>query len=178
MNLPNFLSFSRIFLIIPIILFFELDYYFYSFIFFVIASLTDYFDGYFARKNNQTSESGALLDLLADKLFVSIILLWMTYSFNHVLILISSMMIISREIIISYVRLFLVSKKKELKDFKSDLLGKIKTTLQMISLGIILISPVITNLFFRISVILLILTAALSWFSLIRYLNKWIIKKD
>ncbi len=178
MNLPNFLSFSRIFLIIPIILFFELDYYFFSFIFFVIASLTDYFDGYFARKNNQTSESGALLDLLADKLFVSTILLWMTYSFNHVLILISSMMIISREIIISYVRLFLVSKKKELKDFKSDLLGKIKTTLQMISLGIILISPVITNLFFRISVILLILTAALSWFSLIRYLNKWIIKKD
>ena len=93
--------------------------------FFVIASLTDYFDGYFARKNNQTSESGALLDLLADKLFVSIILLWMTYSFNHVLILISSMMIISREIIISYVRLFLVSKK-ELEDLKSDLLGKIK----------------------------------------------------
>ena len=178
MNLPNFLSFSRIFLIIPIILFFELDYYFFSFIFFVIASLTDYFDGYFARKNNQTSESGALLDLLADKLFVSIILLWMTYSFNHVLILISSMMIISREIIISYVRLFLVSKKKELEDLKSDLLGKIKTTLQMISLGIILISPTITNLFFRMSVILLILTAALSWFSLIRYLNKWVIKKD
>ena len=73
---------------------------------------------------------------------------------------------------------FSFSKKKELKDFKSDLLGKIKTTLQMISLGIILISPVITNLFFRISVILLILTAALSWFSLIRYLNKWVIKKD
>ena len=159
-------------------MFFELDYYFFSFIFFVIASLTDYFDGYFARKNNQTSESGALLDLLADKLFVSIILLWMTYSFNHVLILISSMMIISREIIISYVRLFLVSKKKELEDLKSDLLGKIKTTLQMISLGIILISPTITNLFFRMSVILLILTAALSWFSLIRYLNKWVIKKD
>ena len=178
MNLPNFLSFSRIFLIIPIILFFELEYYFFSFIFFVIASLTDYFDGYFARKNNQTSESGALLDLLADKLFVSIILLWMTYSFNHVLILISSMMIISREIIISYVRLFLVSKKKELEDLKSDLLGKIKTTLQMISLGIILISPTITNLFFRMSVILLILTAALSWFSLIRYLNNWVIKKD
>ena len=85
------------------------------FITFVVASITDYLDGYFARKNNQTSDLGALLDLLADKLFVSILLIWMTFEFEIKMILISSILIISREISISYLRLFIVSLSKKAK---------------------------------------------------------------
>ena len=78
MNLPNILSISRILLLIPIIFLFELGWHLFSTFVFVIAAITDFLDGYFARKNNQTSDSGALLDLLADKLFVSILLIWVT----------------------------------------------------------------------------------------------------
>ena len=86
MNLPNFLSISRIFLLIPIIFLFEYGFYFFSLIIFVVASLTDYFDGYFARKMNLSTNLGALLDLVSDKLFVSILLIWATYSFESFLI--------------------------------------------------------------------------------------------
>ena len=53
MNLPNILSISRILLLIPIIFLFENELFF-SLLTFIIASITDYLDGYFARKNNQT----------------------------------------------------------------------------------------------------------------------------
>ena len=80
MNLPNILSISRIFLFVLIILLFENGFFLFSLFTFIIAALTDYFDGYFARKNNQTSKVGSLLDLIADKIFVSSLLIWMTFS--------------------------------------------------------------------------------------------------
>ena len=70
MNLPNILSISGLFYY-SIILLFEYGLYLISAGVFLIASVTDYLDGYFARLNNSSSESGALLDLLADKIFVS-----------------------------------------------------------------------------------------------------------
>ena len=60
--------------------------------------MTDYLDGLIARKNNLTTKSGALLDLLADKIFVSTLLIWLTYKLDSQLILISSILIITREI--------------------------------------------------------------------------------
>ena len=141
MNLPNVLSVTRIFLLIPIILFFENAMFLLSVLTFVIASVTDYLDGYYARKNDLSSDLGAFLDLLADKIFVSIILIWMTFNFNSLVILVSSILIVSREISISYLRLFIITQSKDIIEVKSDLLGKYKTTLQMIGLGFILISP-------------------------------------
>ncbi len=175
MNLPNILSISRILLLIPIIFFFELGWYLFSTFVFVIAAITDFLDGYFARKNNQTSDSGALLDLLADKLFVSILLIWITYNFNHIAILISSILIISREISISYLRMYFLSLSGELKETKSDKTGKYKTVSQMIGLGLILASPLTPNFIFNLSLILIFFSALISWYSLIKYLNKWIV---
>ena len=147
MNLPNILSVSRIFLLIPIIVLFEYEFFFLSLITYIIASITDFLDGYFARQNNQTSDLGTLLDLLADKLFVSILLIWMTFNFDSKLILISSILIISREISISYLRLLIVSRSKHLSEVKSNILGKYKTAIQMTGLGLILISPITPNYF-------------------------------
>ena len=73
-NLPNILTISRI-LVIPVIF---LSLYINSFawtmfigVLFVVASVTDYFDGYLARCRNQTSAFGRLLDPIADKLLVA-----------------------------------------------------------------------------------------------------------
>ncbi len=175
MNLPNILSISRIFLLFPIIFLFEFEFYFVSLGIFIVASITDYLDGYFARKNNQTSNIGALLDLLADKVFVSTLLIWMTFNFESLLILISSILIVSREISISYLRLFIVSQSKYMDEIKSDLIGKYKTTFQMLGLGFLLISPILSSIFFNVSLGLIFFSALMSWYSLARYLKKWIV---
>ena len=175
MNLPNLLSVLRIFLLVPIIIFFENDLFLFSVITFIFAAITDFLDGYFARKIGLTSDLGALLDLLADKIFVATILIWMTFNFDSLIILISSILIISREISISYLRLYVISRSKNTDKVKSDLLGKFKTTFQMIGLGFILITPITSNFIFQLSTILILLSAIISWYSFIKYLNKWIV---
>ncbi len=175
MNLPNILSVSRILLLIPIIFLFEYGLFLFSTLTFIAASLTDYLDGYLARINRQTSDLGALLDLLSDKIFVSTLLIWMTFNFDNLLVLISSIFIVSREISISYLRLFIISKSKSIGDVKSDSLGKYKTAFQMLGLGLILISPLFSDLIFNISISLLLFSSLISWYSLYKYLNKWIV---
>ena len=173
MNFPNILSLSRILLSFPVIIFFEYGYFVFSLIIFVIASITDFLDGFIARKKNLTSELGALLDLIADKLFVSILLIWMTFIFDSKIIFISSLLIISREIIVSYLRLYFITKSLDVNDVKADFLGKLKTSFQMIGLGLVLISPVISNEFFLLSLTFLLSSAIISWASLFKYIKKW-----
>ncbi len=175
MSIPNTLSVSRILLLIPIIFLFENEFFLQSLIIYIAASITDYLDGYFARLTNQTSDFGALLDQLADKLFVSILLIWMTFNLDSMLILVSSILIVSREISVSYLRLFIISKSKHISEVKSDLLGKYKTAIQMTGLGLFLITPITPNFIFDLSIALIIFSALISWFSLIKYFNEWIV---
>lgn len=175
MNIPNFLSTLRILLLVPIIFSYEYGFYVFSLLIFIIAALTDFLDGYLARKNNQTSDLGALLDLLADKIFVSVLLIWMTFHFDSLILLISSILIVSREISISYLRLFIISNSKKISNVKSDKYGKFKTAFQMIGLGVILISPLTSSFIFNVSLSLIFLSALLSWYSFAKYLNKWIV---
>ena len=175
MNIPNFLSTLRILLLVPIIFSYEYGFYVFSLLIFIIAALTDFLDGHLARKNNQTSDLGALLDLLADKIFVSVLLIWMTFHFDSLILLISSILIVSREISISYLRLFIISNSKKISNVKSDKYGKFKTAFQMIGLGVILISPLTSSFIFNASLSLIFLSALLSWYSFAKYLNKWIV---
>ena len=57
----------------------------------------------------------------------------------------------------------------------SDFLGKLKTTFQMIGLGFILITPITTNLIFHLSLVLILISAIISWYSFLSYLKKWIV---
>jgi len=173
MNLPNFLSITRILLLLPIIIFFEYSFYLFSTITFIIASITDYLDGYIARKKNLTSQSGALLDLLADKIFVSTLLVWLTFNFDNVLILISSILIISREISISYVRMFMILNSRQVSEIKSNFIGKLKTTFQLTGIGFILITPLTPSFIFNFSILLIVLSSLISWYSFAKYLNNW-----
>ncbi len=175
MNLPNLLSASRVILIIPIIFFFEINYFLMSCFVFIFASLTDFLDGYLARKKNLESDLGGLLDLLADKLFVSILLVWLSFKFDSYFLLICTIVIISREISVSYLRLFLITQSKEISEISSDFSGKLKTSFQMIGLGLLLISSLNSYYFHNLGLILIFLSAFLSWYSFYSYLKKWIV---
>ena len=69
LHIPNLLSISRLFLVIPLILFLEINRPFFVFILIIIGGLTDYFDGLIARKFNLKTRLGAILDPLSDKVY-------------------------------------------------------------------------------------------------------------
>jgi len=169
--MANYLSFSRIFLIAPILFFLFLDYKNLAFILFVIASITDYLDGYVARKYNQSTAFGSSLDLLADKLLIVSLLIWFVYYFSSIYIFIGSLMIILREISISILRIF-YSNRSNKEVVNVDKFGKFKTTFQMISVSFLIVISE-KNSFFYFLEILLIFTSVLSIASLLNYLLKW-----
>ena len=79
MTLASYISCLRIVLIVPIIYLLDQgsSYHNYlAFVLFVVAGLTDYLDGYIARKTDTETQLGALLDLIADKLLVSLVMVW------------------------------------------------------------------------------------------------------
>jgi CDP-diacylglycerol--glycerol-3-phosphate 3-phosphatidyltransferase len=97
----------------------------------VIAALTDLADGYLARRWNQITDFGKLMDPLADKIFVAGIMLIMVQS--QLLPAWVAVVIISREFLVTGLRMLAVQKKKVIA---ADIWGKIKTVLQMLMMGI------------------------------------------
>ena len=175
MTLSSYLSTLRILLIVPIIILTSFQsslFNYFSLLLFIIAGLTDYLDGYIARKTNTETPLGALLDLLADKLLVCIILIWLIFLNPSIFYIIPALIIITRELVISSLRQFLL-EKKNLKDLKVSYIAKRKTTMQIICISLIIISPEFGNLFLIISLFLLWIAALLSLYSLYEYMNNW-----
>jgi CDP-diacylglycerol--glycerol-3-phosphate 3-phosphatidyltransferase len=137
MNVPNTITISRILLIPVFIAVFYLPYSWApalaTFVFW-FAAITDWFDGYLARKLNQQSALGAFIDPLADKLMViSALLLILTQHPDNNWLLFSSLVIISREIFISSLREWMASLGKG-DDVAVSFAGKAKTVAQMFAL--------------------------------------------
>ncbi len=145
LNLPNLLAFLRI-LLAPIMfwiilnpsLFTDAGYhiswsYFTASLIFVLASVTDFFDGYIAREWNQMTMLGAIIDPLADKMLTiaAFLGLMMVGSASAWAIYI----IIIRELFITGIRTVALS---EGLDIKASWSGKVKTVLQMIAIGFLL----------------------------------------
>ena len=171
--IPNLLSIFRMTAFLPIIILFSFEYYITSFFLFTAAAWSDFFDGFLARRYNITSNLGSLLDLLADKVLVSSILIFLVFFTGNVYLLILTIIIILREISISSLRLFLVSDGVEISNLTPDNYGRIKTFLQMFSLSLFLIYPLFGNVFFIGALILLLLSTFLSILSFINYLKIW-----
>ncbi len=142
-NLANTLTVARL-LLLPVILgLFALESIWGGFaiflclIVYIIAAITDYFDGYIARKLNQISDFGTFLDPISDKIFVASLLLLLA-AFGKIggIWLLLVMLIFAREFLISGLREFLGSK-----DVKVPVtnLAKYKTAAQMLSLGFLII---------------------------------------
>ena len=136
--MPNLLTFSRIIiaLIIPLLLLIGNNLslgvlYLISFILFIFAAISDFFDGWLARKNNEETEIGRILDPIADKLLVILTLIPLISNFDSLFVL-SSILIIFREIFISGLRENLKSEKIILE---VTLLSKWKTAIQLIAIS-------------------------------------------
>ena len=125
-NIPNLLSISRLFIVFPLILFLEIDRPFYVFILIIIGGLTDYFDGFLARKFNLKTRIGAILDPLSDKVFYLVPLVFLCK--DNLIPFWSLTLILFRELVIS-------SLRNVTKDgLPASRLGKFKTFFFFISL--------------------------------------------
>lgn len=102
---------------------------------FALASFTDWLDGYWARKFNQTSSFGAFLDPVADKLMVAAALIVLV-EFGRVGAIVS-LIIIGREIVISALREWMAQIGKS-SNVAVAMIGKIKTAAQMIAIFLLL----------------------------------------
>jgi len=147
LNLPNILAAFRI-LLAPLMLWFMIDqsnplfngwhpswFDYFAGLIFVIASITDFFDGYIARSWNQMTKLGSIIDPLADKMlvlagFIGLIALDRASAFAVFLIL-------SREMFITGLRVVAVSEGKAVA---STMAGKVKTVVQMIAIGFLIMN--------------------------------------
>tara|TARA_B100001027_G_C16216277_1_gene307611 strand:- start:107 stop:643 length:537 start_codon:yes stop_codon:yes gene_type:complete len=171
--IPNLLSLFRMIAFLPVIILFSLDYYLISFCVFTAAAWSDFLDGFLARKYNLTSNLGSLLDLLADKILVSSILVYFVFYSANLYLMILTVAIILREISISSLRLFLISNGVKVSNITPDKYGKLKTFLQMFALSLLLISPIFGNLFFVITLVLILISTFFSFFSFFNYMKIW-----
>tara|TARA_Y100001970_G_scaffold241606_1_gene305306 strand:+ start:802 stop:1335 length:534 start_codon:yes stop_codon:yes gene_type:complete len=161
-NFINFITITRIFLA-PIILFFLiLGNYLVCIILFFFAGLTDYFDGYLARKYNAVSQIGEILDPIADKILIVFLLIGLSVELDSSLMAFMSSLIIAREIGIAALRDF--SSRKNMSDrLKVTYLAKIKTSFQLFSIGSYLFALSISfNLLILISDIFLIIATLIT----------------
>ena len=144
-NLPNMLTISRI-VVIPVIF---LAIYIQSItwsvltaVLFIIAAITDYFDGYLARSRNETSALGRLLDPIADKLLVvSALLIIVANGMVNKISYVPVVIILCREVLVSGLREFLAEVKVGMPVTR---LAKWKTAFQMTALSLILLGRVST----------------------------------
>ncbi len=99
---------------------------------FIVASITDFLDGYLARKNNQVTDTGKMLDAIADKVLVNPILIILAA--NGFINSIIPVIIITRDIIVDAIKMEASSKGKVVAAIKS---GKLKTATMMIGLTLV-----------------------------------------
>ena len=136
-NIPNILTILRLFLTFPLIIFLEIKKTYLVFALIIFAAITDYFDGYFARKLNLKTKFGAIIDPLTDKIFLLIPLIWICK--KEIIPFWSLAIILFRELIISTFR-------TTMKDgLPASRLGKYKTFFFFIAL-VIFFQPFSKNL--------------------------------
>lgn len=172
MNLPNWLTVSRI-LLIPL---FGVVFYLpfksaqeVAAIIFVAAAVTDWLDGYLARRWGQTSRFGAFLDPVADKLIVAVALILVLQQDARVMMVLPVVIIIGREITVSALREWMAEIGQRAKVAVSSL-GKLKTTVQMVALVLLIGFPQ-ENPLYKLGVVGLYAAALLTVWSMASYLR-------
>lgn len=171
MNLANQLTLLRIILIPLFVVVFYLPFkwaHFASALIFSIAAVTDWLDGYVARKYNQSTAFGAFLDPVADKLMVAIALLLLVgLHHDSPWFAAAAAVIVGREIIISALREWMAEMGQR-ASVAVSYIGKIKTTLQMTAI-IVLLTDI--PLLLEVGYIALAGAAALTLWSMVLYLR-------
>lgn len=168
-SLPNMLTYARILMVPALVAGFYLDGDLANWVtlgIFILASITDYFDGYFARAWKQTSKLGQMLDPIADKLLVSAALFMLiandTIGWGSVL---AAIVILGREILVSGLREFLAEVRVSVPVTQ---LAKWKTAIQMLAIAFLLAGDVGERIFpgtYDIGIALLWIAAVLTLYT-------------
>lgn len=189
MNLPNKLTLSRIILTVIIIIlclfpFYTIginfpkfniggividSVYLISGVIFIIASLTDYFDGMIARRDNLVTSTGKLLDAIADKVLVnSVLIIFAVKGFIPAII---PVIYIFRDEVVNSLKMDALTKGKVVAAIKS---GKIKTACMMIGLALMFFYNLPFELInIKVSDFLIYFATVMSVVSAIEYYNLW-----
>ena len=142
----NILTLSRIFLAAVIfLLLISPDGYLLALILFFLAGITDYFDGYLARKYNAVSQLGEVLDPIADKILIVFVLFGLSINLSSYLIGFIGAIVITREIWVGALR-DLNARNGKSNATKVTFLAKIKTSVQLLTLSIYLFGLIINNM--------------------------------
>ena len=142
-------------------------------VFFIIASVTDWLDGYLARKNNQVTDTGKMLDAIADKALVNpiLIILAATGFINGII----PVIIVLRDILVNAIKMEAASKGKVVAAIKS---GKLKTAAMMTGISLVFFYNIPFEFInIRVDLFLLYFACIMSIISAVQYwkLNKEII---
>ncbi len=164
MTIPNTLTLLRV-AIIPVVVVLliiaETDAVrWWAFYLFVVSAVTDYFDGWLARKLNQESDFGRLFDPIADKLLVvavyfALVDTGIIAGWNVVAVI----LIVSRELLVSALREFLAARGVTMPSSRQ---AKYKTTVQLVTAALLIISPLFEPIFAQVALIGLWLATALT----------------
>jgi CDP-diacylglycerol--glycerol-3-phosphate 3-phosphatidyltransferase len=146
---------------------------------FGLAGITDYFDGYLARRLGLTSSFGAFLDPVADKLIVSTALVLLVQADPQIVLALVAAIIIGREITVSALREWM-SQIGARAHVAVSIFGKWKTTLQIIGISLMLYREPLAGLpVYRAGEWLIYVAAALTLWSMVDYLRAaWPVMRD
>ena len=180
LNLPNILTSIRMVFIPLMVIVFYLPYQWSSFaaaVVFWFACITDYWDGYLARKMNLMTPFGAFLDPVADKLIVVISLMIVVERDQTLWLTVPALIIVGREIMISALREWMAEMNKS-ADVAVSNIGKWKTFIQMFAItGLLGIEPggaealISSDGWYAAAVFSLVVAAALALWSMLTYLK-------
>lgn len=181
LNIPNLLTLLRILLIPFFFVVYVIDAGWsnqLATVIFVVAAITDWLDGYLARKLNQYTPFGAFLDPVADKLIVATALVLLATDEKVLQMVISTPLfaaavaiIIGREIVISALREWMAELGKR-ASVAVSYIGKVKTALQMIAIAMLIYKEPLFGLpVFIFGEVLLFVAAALTLYTMIVYLK-------
>ncbi len=174
LNLPNLLTLLRILLIPVFVLFFYLPVEWgrmAATIVFALAAITDWLDGYLARRLDQMSALGAFLDPVADKLMVATALILIVQLDPQWWMALPALVIISREITISALREWMAELGARAQVAVSEI-GKIKTATQMVAIGFLIYQKDLWQMpVYTIGMVLLYIAVILTLWSMAVYLR-------
>jgi CDP-diacylglycerol--glycerol-3-phosphate 3-phosphatidyltransferase len=181
-NIPNSLTLMRITLIPVLVVVFYLPFKNHLLVaacIFGVAAITDWLDGYLARRLGQMTAFGAFLDPVADKLMVSIALVLLVERHDTLLFTLAACVIIGREIVVSALREWM-AELGERTSVAVSYIGKVKTAFQMVAItGLLAIDPITQESWLLVLCYVILYTAAvLTLWSMMAYLKAaWAIIK-
>lgn len=182
-NIPNALTMMRIFLIPVLVVVFYYPFPNHLLVaagIFGVAAITDWFDGYLARRLGQMTAFGAFLDPVADKLMVAVALVLLVERHDTLLFTLAACVIVGREIVVSALREWMAELGAR-TSVAVSYIGKVKTAFQMIAITALLAIDPVHDATWLLGAAFIVLYAAavLTLWSMFVYLKAaWAVMKE